>query len=146
MSFLRRLSNAASSILPSVPNSAGIPAPHVPRRATETFRRVTGLDDLQEEGESQHDEVGSRASWELSDDESAGSSSGSSGRSGSSSGSSSARSSFDSETSLESSDSEVEADGRPKDRFDMMTRHLWNVGERQGWFRDADFDGLVSLR
>jgi hypothetical protein len=28
----------------------------------------------------------------------------------------------------------------------MMTRHLWNVAERQGWFRDAHFDGLVSIR
>ena len=43
------------------------------------------------------------------------------------------------------SDSGVE-EGRSRDRFDVMVRHLWHVGERSGWFRDADFDGLVSIR
>jgi hypothetical protein len=42
--------------------------------------------------------------------------------------------------------SDSEEEESPKDSYDMMTRHLWSVGERSGWFRDADFDGLVSIR
>lgn len=33
-----------------------------------------------------------------------------------------------------------------RDKYDMMVRHLWNVGEREGWFRDPKYDGLVSIR
>lgn len=140
MSFLRRLSTAASSFLPTPPSASGSTPAHVPRRATETFR-APKLDDLDED-----ESIASRASWELSDGES---SSGSS-ISGASSRSSLALSdkSLEGQTSDDDSDSdlEAEADGRPRDRFDMMTRHLWNVAERQGWFRDAEFDGLVSIR
>lgn len=140
------MSNAAQSFLPSLPNSSGVPAPHVPRRATETFTRgssngkLGGLPEL--ESNSDEHSVRSKASWELSDSESmGGSSSGSSSRSARSS-----QSDDDDYESDASSDSEVDVQGRPKDKFDMMSRHLWNVGDRQGWFRDADFDGLVSLR
>lgn len=137
MSFLRRISNAAQSFLPSAPSSSGAPAPHVPRRATETFR-AGKLCDIEDE-----ESIESRASWELSD--------GGSYKSGSSS-SGSSRSSLeeryrdsDSGSSEEDEDSEDEMDG-PQDRFDMMSRHLWNVAERQGWFRDARSDGLISIR
>jgi hypothetical protein len=133
MSFLRRISNAAQSFIPNLPNPSGIPAPHVPRRATETFHTKIVEEDSDEEA--------SRASWELSDGESVGS-----GSSSSSSGSDRSGSSVDSSSSESSSDSELEEDGRPRDRYDMMTRHLWNVAERQGWFRDANADGLVSIR
>lgn len=139
MSFFRRISNAATAILPSLPSSNGVPASHVPRRATETFYRPE-LDQVQEDSEG----TASRASWELSDN---GSETSSYASSSGSSSSTSVRSSVDSERSCSSdSDSEFEVDGNPRDRFDMMTRHLWNVGERQGWFRDAEFDGLVSIR
>jgi hypothetical protein len=136
MSFLRRISNAAQSFLPSAPSSSGTPAPHVPRRATETFRS-SKLYEIEDE-----EEVASRASWELSD--------GGSYRSGSSS-SSSSRSSLDDRRSYESGSSEDDTDSeddmdQQQDRFDMMTRHLWNVAERQGWFRDARSDGLVTIR
>ncbi|GFZ49140.1 hypothetical protein JCM24511_06890 [Saitozyma sp. JCM 24511] len=133
MSFLRRISNAAQSFIPNLPNSSGIPAPHVPRRATETFHTKIVEEDSDEEA--------SRASWELSDGESVGS-----GSSSYSSGSERSGSSVDSSSSESSSDSELEEDGRPRDRYDMMTRHLWSVAERQGWFRDANADGLVSIR
>jgi hypothetical protein len=35
---------------------------------------------------------------------------------------------------------------RVRDRFDMMTRYLWSTADRQGWFRDGEYDGLVSIR
>jgi hypothetical protein len=124
MSFLRRLSNA---ILPSLPSASGSTPRHVPRRATETFH-----DDRVEE-EDDDDDTPSRASWEMSDSGSVKSSS------GSSSGSSLGRKSF------EDSDSS-ESDEEMSDKYDMMTRHLWSVGDRSGWFRDADSDGLVSIR
>lgn len=169
MSFLRRISNAAAHVLPSIPSSHGVTPSHVPRRATETFRATPGLHltQLKEDSDS---EIESRASWELSDAESVGSSSSSleSGKTGltgqqrrsknknrrrgsggsdsvGSHGGSSSEEEEDSDTSTDS-DSELEEDGRQRDRFDMMTRHLWNVAERQGWFRDAHSDGLVSLR
>ena len=151
MSFLRRLSSAAHSILPTLPNSQGIPAPHVPRRATETFTKPPvggGKNTFLDEGSSGEedrdvdglDRSRSRASWELSDSESG---------EGSSRASTSSDKTDDSEdewSSDASSDSEVDAKGRQKDRFDMMARHLWSVGDRQGWFRDAEYDGIVSLR
>jgi hypothetical protein len=126
MGFLRRISNAATSAL-SLPRS--IPT-HVPRRATETFAPAYHDDD------DDVDDKGSRASWELSDTSSV--------RSGSSGSTHSkpSRHSFDSSDGDES-DSDDET---PTDRYDMMTAHLWNTAERQGWFRDADYDGLVSLR
>lgn len=133
MSFLRRISNAASAFLPSAPSSSGAPARHVPRRATETFAAPIDEDD---DGLSYRDSVASypsRASWELSDAGSV--------RSGHSSAGSSSRASFE-----DSEDSDSEDEGRPRDRYDMMVRHLWHVAERSGWFRDAGFDGLVSLR
>lgn len=151
MSFLRRISNAAQSILPTLPNSHGIPAAHVPRRATETFTKPPGAGGkntfLEEEssGEEDRDVDGlgrsrSRASWELSDSESG------EGSSRSSSRSDKTDESEDEWSSDASSDSEVDGKGRQKDRFDMMARHLWSVGDRQGWFRDAQYDGIVSLR
>ncbi|WVW78745.1 hypothetical protein I302_100705 [Kwoniella bestiolae CBS 10118] len=150
MSFLRRMSSAASSFIPSIPSATGVPAPHVPRRPTETFSR-TSKAFIEEED---IDEKASRASWELSDNESVsskGSGSSNSGRSfATSSGSSDLdKKSFDESddsSSDESDDSILDRGGRPRDRYDMMVRHLWNVAERQGWFRDADFDGLVSIR
>jgi hypothetical protein len=42
--------------------------------------------------------------------------------------------------------SDSEDEDKPRDRYDMMVRHLWHTAERSGWFRDASFDGLVSLR
>lgn len=141
MAFLRRISHAAGSILPGVPNSSGSLPRHIPRRATETFRNNV----IQEENEDEDEEEGdtnSRASWELSDSESAKSEASGSGSDSDSEG----RRSHDSSSSGGSSDSEMGDDGRPRDRFDMMTRHLWGVGERQGWFRDPEFDGLVSIR
>ncbi|WVR04424.1 hypothetical protein IAU60_001426 [Kwoniella sp. DSM 27419] len=148
MSFLRRFSSAASSFLPSIPNPTGAPASHVPRRATETSWAKGAFkddDDLDEK-------AGRRASWELSDNESI-SSKGSSRKSAASFASSSSdldkKSFADSESDSESDsddDSVMNRGGRPRDRYDMMVRHLWNVAERTGWFRDADFDGLVSIR
>jgi hypothetical protein len=143
MSFLRRISNAAQSILPSLPNSQGIPAAHVPRRATETFTKPIGGGKhtfLEEESSGEEDRPRSRASWELSDSESGEGSSRASSRSDKSD------DSEDEWSSDASSDSEVDVKGRQKDRFDMMARHLWSVGDRQGWFRDAEYDGIVSLR
>jgi hypothetical protein len=134
MSFLRRISNAANAILPTLPNSRGVPAPHVPRRATETFTTKQVEDPLD-------DDASSRASWELSETSSI--------RSGSSSPFSASErsgSSYESDDSEASSDSELDHDGRPRDRYDMMVRHLWNVADRQGWFRDANLDGIVSIR
>ncbi|KAK4689771.1 hypothetical protein P7C73_g329, partial [Tremellales sp. Uapishka_1] len=129
MGFLRRLSAA---VLPNLPNPSG-PAPaHVPRRATETFPNGK-LEELAE------DDTASRASWELSE--------ASSVRSGHSSGASesgSSRRSYDtSDDSEDNSDGEEE---KPKDRYDMMTSHLWNQADRHGWFRDAEYDGVVSIR
>lgn len=145
MSFLRRISNAAQSILPSLPNSQGIPAPHVPRRATETFTKPIGHSgkntfiDEEDSSEDAH-QTRSRASWELSDSES------NEGSSRASTSSDRSDGSEDGWSSDGSSDSEVDGKGRQKDRFDMMARHLWSVGDRQGWFRDAEYDGIVSLR
>ncbi|KAK1926386.1 glycosyl transferase family group 2-domain-containing protein [Papiliotrema laurentii] len=134
-SFLRRLSHA---VLPNVPNAAGLPAPHVPRRATETYTKK-----VDDEADSDTDSLksGSRASWELSEDGSDLASS----QSGSDSDSSGRRSFSDDST--DSDDSDYGGDERrTRDRFDMMTRYLWSTADRQGWFRDADFDGLVSIR
>lgn len=148
MSFLRRISNAAQTFLPNLPNSQGIPAPHVPRRATETYTKPIHGGKLNEVGEEESEDsdepeqTARKPSWELSDSES-------NGESSSSRSERSSRESVsddDDWSSEASSDSEMDAKGRPKDKFDMMARHLWNVGDRQGWFRDADFDGLVSLR
>ena len=135
-SFLRRISHA---VLPSLPNATGTPAPHVPRRATETFSSKK----LDSDGSSITDSIGSgsRASWELSD---AGSDVQSS-VSGSDSDSSGRRSFSDSSES-DSDDSEYGHEKRQRDRYDMMTRYLWSTADRQGWFRDAEFDGLVSIR
>ena len=138
MSFLRRLSTAAISILPTVPSSGGVPARHVPRRATETFNRETIIENEEEA------ETNSRASWELSDSESAKSEASDSDSDANTT--SRRRRSYDSSDSGGSSDSDDVDSGLSNDRFDMMTRHLWGVGERSGWFRDADFDGLVSIR
>lgn len=158
MSFLRRISNAAHAFLPSIPNSNGQPAPFIPRRATETVTRRSsgggGFAIVQEDFETS-----SRASWELSDDgsehsrrsfDSESSASGSRRRSdasyaASASGSSSASEDSDSGSEVEV-DSESDDEEEGNDRYDMMTRHLWSVAERQGWFRDAEFDGLVSIR
>ena len=147
MSLLRRMSSVAHSILPSLPNSQGIPAPHVPRRATETFTKPPGaggkntfVDEL-DSNSGEDIPARSRTSWELSDDES--------GEGSSRASTSSERSGDDSEdgwSSDGSSDSEMDGKGRQKDRFDMMARHLWSTGDRQGWFRDAEYDGIVSLR
>ncbi|WWD07950.1 hypothetical protein V865_006058 [Kwoniella europaea PYCC6329] len=150
MSFLRRFSSAASSFIPSIPNAQGIPASHVPRRPTETFSR-TSKAFIEEED---IDEKASRASWELSDNESVSSKGSGSSKSGASFATSSGSSDLDKKSfdesddssSDESDDSILDRGGRPRDRYDMMVRHLWNVAERQGWFRDADFDGLVSIR
>lgn len=134
MSFLRRISNAASSFLPSAPSSSGATPRHVPRRATETYTEPINEyeddDDISYKGSI--DSAPSRASWELSD----------AGSVRPSSGSTASRGSF--EESDDGSDSEDEE--RPRDRYDMMVRHLWHTAERSGWFRDAAFDGLVSLR
>lgn len=64
---------------------------------------------------------------------------------------SSASDSDDSSRDSDSADSDDSSDherdsGRVRDRFDMMTRYLWSTADRQGWFRDAEFDGLVSIR
>nr|ACZ81467.1 Ncp1 [Kwoniella heveanensis] len=151
MSFLRRFSSAASSFIPSIPSAQGVPAPHVPRRATETSWAKSAF----REDEEDIDEKASRASWELSDNESISSKGTGSSKSGrrsfaTSEGSSDLdKKSFeesDDSSSDEDDDSILDRGGRPRDRFDMMVRHLWNVAERQGWFRDAEFDGLVSLR
>lgn len=134
MSFLRRISNAASAFIPSAPSSSGAPARHVPRRATETYTEPINED---EDDASFKDSIASRpsrASWELSENGSL--------RSGrSSAGSSSGRGSFE-----DSDESDSEDEESPRDRYDMMVRHLWHTAERSGWFRDAGFDGLVSLR
>ncbi|WRT65029.1 uncharacterized protein IL334_001971 [Kwoniella shivajii] len=149
MSFLRRFSSAASSLIPSIPNSSGAPAPHVPRRPTETFSRTSKAFVEEEE----IDEKASRASWEMSDNESVSSKGSGSSKSGASFASSASsdldKKSFDDSddsSSDESDDSILDRGGRPRDRYDMMVRYLWNVAERQGWFRDAEFDGLVSIR
>ncbi len=141
MAFLRRISHAAGSILPGLPNSSGVPARHVPRRATETFRNNVILE-VDEEDLNAEEDVQPRASWELSDSEDEKSEASGSG----SDSDADSRGSYESSSSGGSSDSEVLEDGRPRDRFDMMTRHLWGFGERQGWYRDAEFDGLVSIR
>lgn len=156
MSFLRRISNAAHAFLPSVPNSNGQPAPFIPRRATETFTRrgteAGGFAIVQEDFE-----IASRASWELSDDgsvhsrrsfDSESSASGSRRRSDASYATSASESGSGTEDSDSEIDVESESDDEEEghDRYDMMTRHLWSVAERQGWFRDAEFDGLVSIR
>lgn len=132
MSFLRRISNAASSFLPSAPSSSGATPRHVPRRATETYTEPLNEDDDDISYKGSIDSAPSRASWELSD----------AGSVRSSLESNASRASF--EESEEDSDSEDEE--RPSDRYDMMVRHLWHTAERSGWFRDAAFDGLVSLR
>jgi len=134
-SFLRRISHA---VLPQAPSASGAPAPNVPRRATETFSKKD-FEDSSSDAESSGSGSGSRASWELSDTESRASS----GSSGSDSDSSGGRSYSDS-----SSDSDSDYDGgrRQVDKYDMMTRHLWSSADRHGWFRDAEFDGLVSIR
>lgn len=132
MSFLRRISNAASAFLPSAPSSSGAPARHVPRRATETFAGPINEDEDDVSFKGSVASRPSRASWELSDAGSV--------RSGHSSAESS-RASFE-----DSEDSDSEDEDRARDRYDMMVRHLWHVAERSGWFRDANFDGLVSLR
>ncbi|WVQ83998.1 hypothetical protein IAT38_006143 [Cryptococcus sp. DSM 104549] len=143
MSFLRRFSSAASTFLPTPPNVQGHPPPQVSRRPTEPI----GRSPLHESD----DEKASRASWELSDSDSLSSKGSHSTRrgSGGSSSGASQRKSFESTSvdTYESSedDSEVEEDFA-SDKYDMMVRHLWNVAERQGWFRDASFDGLVSIR
>ncbi|WWD22045.1 hypothetical protein CI109_106533 [Kwoniella shandongensis] len=156
MSFLRRMSSAASSFIPAIPSSHGTPAPHVPRRPTETYNTHV----LTEEGEDEFDEKASKASWELSDSDSISSKGSGSTRKGagkrrgsasSSSSGGSQRKSFDSSSAdsyaSSSSDESDEDDGENvRDKYDMMVRHLWNVAERQGWFRDADFDGLVTIR
>ncbi|KAL7424392.1 hypothetical protein Q5752_000074 [Cryptotrichosporon argae] len=140
MGFLRRISNAAASVLPTLPS--GQVLPH--RRATETFGAPRILFDDKDAGELD-DETGSRASWELSDD-------GGSVRTGDSasddeSEGSLGRRSSDSSDSADSVDSRFGADrSRAQDRYDMMTKHLWNTADRHGWFRDAEFDGLVSIR
>lgn len=134
MSFLRRISNAASAFLPSAPSGSGSTPRHVPRRATETFAHPLDEDEDDISYKGSVASRPSRASWELSDAGSV--------RSGHSSGASSSRS--DAEDSEDDSDSEDE--GRARDRYDMMVRHLWHTAERSGWFRDAGFDGLVSLR
>ena len=133
MSFLRRISNAASSFLPSAPSGSGQTPRHVPRRATETYTEHLNDDDDDISFKGSIESVApSRASWELSD----------AGSVRSSLESDASRASF--EESEEESDSEDEE--RPRDRYDMMVRHLWHTAERSGWFRDAAFDGLVSLR
>lgn len=131
MSFLRRISNAATAFFPSPPNTHGLP-PHVPRRATETGYPKRLSEEDEDDVSSKHSFSSkhsnrSRASWELSDSESV----------------HSHQSSASSSQSYSESDSDDEA---VEDRYDMMVRHLWGVGERSGWFRDADFDGLVSIR
>jgi hypothetical protein len=132
MSFLRRISNAASSFLPSAPSSSGATPGHVPRRATETYTERISEGDDDDISYKDSIEAPSRASWELSD----------SGSIRSSGASTSSRASFeDSDDGSESEDEE-----KPRDRYDMMVRHLWHTAERSGWFRDAAFDGLVSLR
>ena len=130
MSFLRRISHA---ILPQVPSAQGIPATHVPRRATETYGKARISDEHLDKRHS----VASRASWELSSD-------------GISSASSSDAETDDSDRSSlsdDDDDSEEEyIERRPKDKYDVMARHLWGTADRMGWFRDADYDGLVSIR
>lgn len=133
MSFLRRLSSA---ILPAAPNAQGVPASHVPRRATETSVQI-GNGKTVDSDESSFNDVASRASWELSD-------AGSSERATSSG--SESEGSEDGDTSDSDSDYDDPRSGRSKDKYDVMVRHLWNTADREGWFRDARFDGLVSLR
>jgi hypothetical protein len=72
----------------------------------------------------------SRASWEMSDSESIKSS----------------IASASTDSSGSESEHDSDSDDEVEDRYDMMVRHLWGVGERSGWFRDAEFDGLVSIR
>jgi hypothetical protein len=129
MSFLRRISNAASSFLPSAPSASGSTPRHVPRRATETYTERITEDDDDVSFKGSFDSTPSRASWELSE-------------------AGSARSSMESEASYHDSEdgSDSEDEDKPRDRYDMMVRHLWHTAERSGWFRDASFDGLVSLR
>lgn len=131
--FFRRLSHA---VLPSVPNSTGSPAPHVPRRATETYSHKKSVTDTSE-SDAESEGSKSRASWELSE---AGSS-----RASTSSGTGSDASSDSAHSDSDDSESDGE-DARVRDRFDMMTRYLWSTADRQGWFRDAEFDGLISIR
>ncbi|ODN75346.1 hypothetical protein L202_06522 [Cryptococcus amylolentus CBS 6039] len=139
MAFFRRFSSAASSFFPTLPNGQGIPASHIPRRPTESSQQHSLAES--------EDEKSSRASWELSDAASL-----------SSRGASSATDSFDS-SSKESqrkslaasssgyySSSDDGEDDLPRDRYDMMVRHLWNVGDREGWFRTSFSDGIVSIR
>lgn len=124
MSFLRRISNAANSFFPNIPNTSGDLPRHVPRRATETYSTNKAIEE--------DDDVASkfsRASWEMSDSESIKSSIASVSSKGDS-----------------GSESESDSDDEVEDKYDMMVRHLWGVGERSGWFRDAEFDGLVSIR
>jgi len=135
MGFFRRISNA---VLPAAPSSAGETPAHVPRRATETYS-VKVLEDTDSDLGSSASASGSRASWELSDSGSRASIS----DSGSGSDDDSRKSASDDSSD---SDSEYGGDRRQRDKYDMMTRYLWNTADRHGWFRDAEADGLVSIR
>lgn len=124
MGFLRRLSSA---VLPSIPTASGS---QVPARATETFR----------DGELPVPQAtdNGRPSWELSDDggsvKSYDISEGSSGSQGS-------------QSDSEEEDSDYSSDeDEVRDRYDLMTSHLWQVADTMGWFRDKAVDGLVSIR
>ena len=133
MGFFRRISNA---VLPAPPSSAGDTPSHVPRRATETYSTKI-IDDTDSDLGSSASASGSRASWELSDSGSRASSEGSD---------SDSQDSRRSESSDSDSDSDYGGDRRQRDKYDMMTRYLWNTADRHGWFRDAEGDGLVSIR
>ncbi|ODN96436.1 hypothetical protein L198_04150 [Cryptococcus wingfieldii CBS 7118] len=139
MAFFRRFSSAASSFLPTLPNGQGIPASHIPRRPTESSQQHS-LAEFE-------DEKSSRASWELSDATSL-SSRGASSATDSFDGSSgeSQRKSLAASSSGYYSSSDDGEDDLPRDRYDMMVRHLWNVGDREGWFRTSLSDGIVSIR
>ncbi|TYJ52433.1 hypothetical protein B9479_006974 [Cryptococcus floricola] len=139
MAFFRRFSSAASSFFPTLPNGQGIPASHIPRRPTESSQHHS-LAEFE-------DEKSSRASWELSDAASLSSRGASSATDSfdSSSGESQRKSLAASSSGYYSSSDDGE-DDLPRDRYDMMVRHLWNVGDREGWFRTSLSDGIVSIR
>ncbi len=127
MSFLRRLSEA---VLPSTPRASGSTPAHVPILARETFTHPLDHYDDYEDG-------GSRASWELSETSSVKSGSTASASDSESEG----RASFDSSSDGQSDDEEDR-----KDKYDVMTAYLWQTADRLGWFRDPDYDGLISIR
>ncbi|KAE8540332.1 hypothetical protein D1P53_003277 [Cryptococcus gattii VGV] len=149
MSFLRRLSSATSSFLSNPPNAQGLPLSSISHGPAENRRQsVPGGADK---------EKLARASWEIPDADSVmtrGLFISKKGLSGYASSSDFRKNSFDSVNAdyhdCDSIDGSIGAssdeDTFVRDKYDMMVHHLWNVGEREGWFRDMALDGVVSIR